>query len=124
MDLLSQLESHPLFATFTPEALTEAARIGKAVAYEAGEACIRQGEAGEVFGVLISGELEAVKCRDTDQAERVGTIRPGECFGEMSLLTGSSTQTDVVAAAASQAIVFLQEAISPVSYTHLRAHET
>jgi len=114
MDILDQLQSHPLFGTFTPEEIAQAVRVGMAVAYEPGETCIRGGEAGEVFGVLISGRLEAVRESGTAARETLGTIEPGECFGEMSLLTGRPTNADVVAVERSQAVVFLQEAIGPV----------
>jgi len=114
MGVLEQLQAHPLFATFTPEALAEAVRAGTAVTYKSGDFCIHGGEAGEIFGVLISGRLEAVRGLGTASRETLGSIEPGECFGEMSLLTGSPTNADVVAAAPSQAVVFPQEAISPI----------
>jgi len=114
MDVLHQLQSHPLFATFTPEAMAEAVRAGTAVRYRPGDACISQGEAGDIFGVLIAGRLEAVRKQATGEAIRLGAIEPGECFGEMSLLTGNPTGADVIAAQESQAVVFLQEAIAPL----------
>lgn len=114
MDIVGQLRSHPLFSTFTPEALAEAARAGAAVAYQPGDVCIRYGEAGEVFGILVSGRLEAVRGRGTPGYEHLGTITPGECFGEMSLLTGNPTSADVVASERSEAIVFLEETIGPM----------
>ena len=113
MGVLSQLQSHPLFATFVPEMLTAVARVGTAVTYQPGQVCVRQGEAGQVFGVLISGCLEAVRGHDTPERQHLGTIRPGECFGEMSLLTGNPSSADVVAVERSEAVVFLQEQISP-----------
>ncbi len=114
MDILGYLQSHPLFATFTPEALAEAIRAGTVVEYQAGDLCIRQGEAGEIFGVLISGQLEAARRQEAGDKVRLGTISPGECFGEMSLLTGNPTRTDVAALEKSAAIVFLQEAVGPL----------
>jgi len=113
MDILGQLQSHPLFAAFTPEALAEAVRLGSAVTYEQGDFAIHRDEAGEVFGVLVSGRLEAVGTRGAVQ-EHLGYIEPGECFGEMSMLTGSATSADVVATVRSEAVVFLQEAVSPI----------
>ena len=114
MDIATQLQSHPLFATFSPEAMAEAVCAGTGVTYELGDICIRQGEAGEVFGVLICGRLEAVRGHGTDEAEKLGTIEPGECFGEMSMLTGNPTGADVVAVQPSEAVVFLQERIGPI----------
>ena len=114
MDIASQLQSHPLFAGFSLDALAEAVRAGTAVTYEPGDVCIRRGEAGEVFGVVISGRLEASRGHDTPQRQRLGMIEPGECFGEMSLLTGNPSSADVVAVERSRAVVFLQEAIAPL----------
>ncbi len=114
MDVAHQLQSHPLFATFHPEALAETVRAGTAITYQPQDVCINQGEAGEVFGVLCSGKLEARKVGEAGRGERLGTIAPGECFGEMSLLTGNPTGAEVVALEESEAVVFLQEAISPI----------
>jgi len=121
MGVLEQLSSHPLFATFTPEALAEAVRAGTAVTYRPGDVCIRGDEAGEVFGVLTSGRLEAVRGYATAARERLGLIEPGECFGEMSMLTGDPTNASVVALEESEAVVFLQRAISPIIATNREA---
>ena len=112
MDIVSQLQSHPMFSSFTPEDLAEVVRAATATTYRPGDAVVRQGEAGEVFGILISGQLEAVQGGEIRQ--RVGTIEPGECFGEMSLLTGNPTSADVVAVSKSEAVVFLQAAVAPL----------
>ena len=114
MDLAARLQSHPLFSSFGPEAIAEAVRVGTSVTYQPGEACIRQGEGGEIFGVLIAGRLEAVRDHGTAHAEKLGTIAPGECFGEMSLLTGNPTSAEVVAVELSEAVIFLQEAVAPL----------
>ena len=121
MDIAGQLQSHPLFATFSPEAMAEAVRVGVPVSYEPGDVCIRCGEAGEVLGALVAGRLEAVQGYDTPQPQRLGTIEPGECFGEMSLLTGNPSSADVVAVEPSQAVVFLHEAIGPLIATNIDA---
>jgi len=116
MDIAARLQSHPLFATFTPEALAEIVRAATPVIYEKGDVCVRLGEAGEIFGILISGRLEARGRPASVGAapELLGSVAPGEFFGEMSLLTGNPTVADVVAVEKSQAVVFLQEAIGPL----------
>ena len=113
MDLLGQLQSHPLFAAFAPEALAEAVRLANAVTFEPGDCCLRCDDAGEVFGVLISGRLEAARGAGGER-QHLGYIEPGECFGEMSMLTGNASNADVVAVEKSEAVMFLQEAISPL----------
>jgi len=114
MDVRSQLQQHPLFAGFGPEALAQAAEAGRAVTYAPGDSCIRGGEAGVIFGVLTKGRLEARSAVEGDRDRHLGYVQPGECFGEMSLLTGSPTGADVVAVEPSEAVVFHQEAIGPL----------
>ena len=114
MDISRALQSHPLFATFEPDALAEVVRIATPVTYDPGDVCIGADEAGEIFGVLISGRLEAVRGRGTAVGWTLGYVEPGECFGEMSMLTGNPTHADVVAVTRSEAVVFLQAGISPV----------
>ena len=114
MEILNVLQTHPLFATFTPKALAEAVSLATPVAYAPGDLLVRHDEPGEVFGLLISGRAEAVRRQGAAPAQLLGTIEPGECFGEISLLTGNPTNADVVAAAPSETIIFLQEAIGPL----------
>jgi len=116
MNVAGVLQSHPLFAHLSPDALAGAVRAATPVAYREGEVCLCAGEAGDIFGVLVSGRLEAVRGRRADR-EHLGYIEAGECFGEMSMLTGNPTSADVVAVEDSEAIVFLQEAISPIIAT-------
>ncbi|KKK52666.1 hypothetical protein LCGC14_3102600, partial [marine sediment metagenome] len=114
MDVLNRLQSHPLFAGLAPEALAEAARAGTAVTFGPGDSCLRGSDAGEVFGVLISGKLEVSQAGEDGGREVLGEISPGECFGEMSLLTGNPSGADVTAVMESEAIVFPEEAIGPI----------
>jgi acetate kinase len=113
MDVEQSLRSHPLFSGMGAEALCRLAALGQPAAYRPGEVVIRAGEAGELFGVLLSGRLTAVLPAG-EGARPVGRIDPGECFGEMSLLTGEPSGADVVAEEPSQAVVFAQEAVAPL----------
>jgi CRP-like cAMP-binding protein len=52
--------------------------------YPAGEAIIAEGDAGDTMYVIQTGEVEVVK--DLDGTEvRLGTMGPGDFFGEMAL---------------------------------------
>ena len=112
MDFLSVLQSHPLFETFKAEAMAEVVKLATALTYEPGQVCIHPNEPGEIFGVLISGRLQAVRDHGTASPRRAWTVEPGECFGEMSALTGTPTSAAVVAMETSDAVIFRQEAIS------------
>lgn len=75
-----------------------------------GETLIKQGEEGKGLYILIEGLLRVqVEKQDDDgntMTEIVGEIGPGEFIGEMSLLTGDTTNATVIALRDSD-IVFL-----------------
>lgn len=69
-----------------------------------GEAVVRQGEPGRSMFVLAEGLAEVqVRAKDGEPDRRLARIDPGQCIGEMSLLTGGPRSatvralTDVVA---------------------------
>lgn len=64
--------------------------------YGRGEAIIREGEEGASMFMLIRGEA-GVSVMANGQSTRVATLRDGECFGEMSLLTGVKRSASVMA---------------------------
>ncbi len=61
-----------------------------------GEKVIEQGTAGESMFILLEGEAHVfVQANGVDNL--VATLRTGDCFGEMSLLTGAPRSATVVA---------------------------
>src|SRR6185436_12286992 len=80
------------------ELLAQSMRL---VRFGAGEPIIRQGEPGDSLFIIIRGDvLVSLSASGIDQS--VTTLRPGDVFGEMSLLTGEprsatcSARSDVV----------------------------
>lgn len=65
--------------------------------YAAGETVVRQGEPGDSLFLVWSGDA-AVRISDASgESREVARLRPGESFGEMSLLTGAARGATVVA---------------------------
>ena len=64
--------------------------------YGQGEAIIREGAGGSSMFVLVSGEA-GVTVETAGQSARVATLHSGDCFGEMSLLTGEKRSASVLA---------------------------
>ncbi len=63
-----------------------------------GETVMRQGAAGDWMYVVARGEAEVRVASDDGGASRtVATLRPGDFFGEMGLLTGGERAATVVA---------------------------
>lgn len=65
--------------------------------YSTGEILFREGDASDLVGRLLAGEIEVLKhhgSRDT----LIGTIREGEYFGEMGVLEGRTRSATLKAA--------------------------
>ena len=62
-----------------------------------GEVILRQGETADALFLIDSGEAGLRLRLRADKAETVATLGPGECFGEMAVLTGGNQVADVVA---------------------------
>jgi phosphoserine phosphatase RsbU/P len=64
--------------------------------FRAGEIALRPGDANRFLHVVLDGEFHI---RREAEAERlVGSVGPGECFGELSILDGEEVSAVVVAA--------------------------
>lgn len=86
-DLAALLHNIPLFRPLSDRDLAAIAGDMQRRHLEAGDTLVRQGDRGKSLFLLIEGLLDVFV--DTEHGEeQVGRIRPGECFGEMSLLTG------------------------------------
>ena len=105
-NLLRQLQ---LFDAFDDEELEALAEAMREVHLPAGTAAVRQGEAGESLFVIAEGAFDVEVAApttespaDADVGQHSGVIhltrlRPGDLFGEMSLLTGQPRSASVVA---------------------------
>ncbi len=91
-DDLALLARAPLFAGLSRRHLRRVAEHADLAAFRAGEHIVREGQPGGTFYVLVEGEA-AVRRR----GRRIGRLRPGDFFGEISLLDGGPRTADVVA---------------------------
>lgn len=63
--------------------------------YEAGDYIIRQGDVGDLFYVILSGEVEVLREQPNDTATRLATLKQGEYFGESALMSGRRRNASV-----------------------------
>lgn len=79
----------------------ERAKIADAIkeqTYQPGEAVITEGEEGQVFFIIISGEAVATKVMGPgQQPKEVMKYKPGEYFGELALLRNTPRAATVTA---------------------------
>ncbi len=58
--------------------------------FEAKEVIFRQGDRGDRLYILVDGEVEVVKEGPGDGEEILARLGPGECFGEMALVSDNA----------------------------------
>jgi small-conductance mechanosensitive channel/CRP-like cAMP-binding protein len=110
-DQESVLRGVEIFAALDDDAHAEIARTTRRSLYAAGEALVRQGEAGSSMFVVVRGE--AVVTLDPG-AREVARLGPGAFFGEMSLLTGAVRTATVAAARDSEVLEITLDAFRRV----------
>jgi len=82
---LSRLERSRLLPHFTMQGFVD------------GEAIVQQGEQGDSLFVIVSGTVRVMRRQQDGVSIDVATLRRGECFGEVALLTGEPRTADVLA---------------------------
>lgn len=87
----------PLWEGFKTDFLRPVAEAMEQVVYAPGEAIIRRGEQGRRFSVMLAGRAEVRVTAEDGTVRTVATMRAGDSFGEMSLLSEEPTSADVVA---------------------------
>src|ERR687889_105038 len=76
------LKKVPLFAKLDKKSLQEVAQIADEIDLPAGKEMATEGDRGREFFVLLKGEADV-----TRGGERINTMKEGEFFGEIALVT-------------------------------------
>ena len=104
--------------------LTQIAKSAHARTYTPGEVIVSEGEDGVGLYAISSGEVEIYQTRDGGE-RHLRTMRPGEVFGQLALLTDHPRTASVRAVSNSESLVFTawsfraMLAESPEIATHL-----
>ena len=107
------LRSLPFFADFGDAELWEVMRISSWEYCRPGKALMFEGQTGDFFCLLASGEVKVIK-----QGKLLNILSAGECFGEMAYIsgeTGSMRSADVVALSESRVITIHNEDLDRAS---------
>ena len=89
-DALAQV---PLFAGLAPRHLKRLADLTEEQRYMEGSRVVRDGDIGDTFYVVLQGEAKVT----SPSGRVVNRVRPGDFFGEISLLDGGPRTASVVA---------------------------
>jgi CRP-like cAMP-binding protein len=86
------LSGVPLFADLPKRALQRLAKQADELSFEPGERLVEEGFLGETLFVVMQG-----KAKVTRRDRRVGSVVPGDFFGELSTIDGGPRTATVVA---------------------------
>jgi serine/threonine protein kinase len=109
----SNLRDLPFFANFTEAELWEVLRISSWENCKPGKVLMHDGETGEFFCLLVSGEVKVIK-----QGKLLNILNTGECFGEMAYISranGSVRTADVVTLSDSRLITIRNDDLDRAS---------
>jgi small-conductance mechanosensitive channel/CRP-like cAMP-binding protein len=107
------IERIDLFAPLAEEERTLLQQCARRLTFTPGDAVVEQGQEGSSLFVIHEGALQA-STGDDSAREALGTMGPGEVFGEMSLLTGAARSASVTARVPSVVFEIGREALEPL----------
>lgn len=90
------LRQQPLFKCLNDNQLDALLPRGRVVHFGIGETLIQQGDHGESMFILVDGAANVMVQRNGSPMH-VASLSSGDCFGEMSLLTGERRSATVMA---------------------------
>jgi signal transduction histidine kinase len=91
------LRSVPFFDNLSDGEIRQMADAAEDERFSAGDVILREGEPGDRFFVIRSGQVEIWKDHGAAEADRLGVYGPGDIFGELALIDSAPRSAGVVA---------------------------
>ncbi|HEV2095733.1 MAG TPA: peptidase domain-containing ABC transporter [Chthoniobacterales bacterium] len=89
------LRRSPLFQYLDEGHLEKLGSLLQQETYEFGDVIVHQGDPADAFYLLTSGRVRAVKIQQNGEEIPLGTLRPGESFGEAALFDGGTRSATI-----------------------------
>jgi CRP-like cAMP-binding protein len=102
--LTTVLEAVPLFEGLSHKQLRKVADLADVARFMAGATLVKQGEIGDSFYVVLTGQARVVANERT-----LNRLLPGDHFGEISLLDGGPRSASVVAETEMTLVIITQK---------------
>ncbi len=107
--MLKHVSRLNIFAGIHIAKLTRLCRLMEEIQVEPRRELIARSRPGEAFYIAVDGEFEVVQRDEHDVECVLAVLQPGECFGEMSLITGEPASATVRARGPARAIRISKE---------------
>ena len=105
MEAKEALARVPIFSVLERGSLDALARAATVRRFTPGDLLVKEGDEAVAFFVVCEGQLEVVKGLGQKGERVVGTLNPGDFFGEMALLDGFPRGAGVRAATDCECLV-------------------
>jgi hypothetical protein len=107
----------PLFSDLTTSEFIAVALLLVRRVAKAGEVIVREGDPGDSMFIVSTGEVRATILRDGRQVP-VATMRDGDFFGEMAVLSGEPRTATVTALKSTELLELSREHLSEICARH------
>jgi CRP-like cAMP-binding protein len=108
-DTARALSKVPLFAGCTDDDIRDIAEIAHLLSFEDGAVIVPEGEEGQGFYLIMSGEASVVQ-----GGREINRLAAGDFFGEIALLEGTLRTASVVAVGSSVCLGILRSDFRPL----------
>ncbi|HEX2513179.1 MAG TPA: cyclic nucleotide-binding domain-containing protein, partial [Chloroflexota bacterium] len=102
--IATALRGVPLFRLLSGRQLTELARVARRYRYGAGQRVFSQGDAGDTFYVILSGQVKVSVMSPEGQEAILVVLDAGEGFGEFALLDDQPRSATIEATLPTEAV--------------------
>jgi CRP-like cAMP-binding protein len=93
---LALLKNVAIFADLDDGELAQVAEICKEQKFKGGQTIFKEGEPGNRFYIIVSGDVRISRDIPGSGEEALAILKPGACFGEMSVFDRSERSTDAI----------------------------
>lgn len=93
---LALLKNVAIFADLDDGELAQVAEICKEQHFKGSQTIFKEGEPGNRFYIIVSGDVRISRNIPGSGEEALAVLKPGACFGEMSVFDRSERSTDAI----------------------------
>lgn len=94
---LELLKKTAIFGDLDEGELARVAEVCREQSFKSGEMIFKEGEPGNRLFIIAAGEVRISRTIPGSGEEALAVLKPGACFGEMSVFDRSERSTDAIA---------------------------
>lgn len=102
---VATLQHVPLFQNMPSQFLRHLAQVAICRRFRAGDTLCHKGEMGSTLFILLKGQVMVVGVDDEGREVLLNLLKPGDFFGELSLIDGRPRSADVIAVTDGEALL-------------------